>query len=148
MTDHTEGPLAVLHRITRENVAKGGAIYEMTAGPIEQEENDRADEIEATVRIRQAQGREESRGGGVMTYTVVENTPGYLPESEPADFKEYSDAVQYANDLADELEDQGYETDRSWASRDNYYAISATNPEMIHDLGRIIEVIHLDEEEL
>ncbi len=78
-------------------------------------------------------------------YTVVENTPGYLPESEPADFEEYADAVAYANELADELEEQGYVTDRSWASRDNYYAIQATTSERIHDLGRVIEVIREEE---
>lgn len=71
---------------------------------------------------------------------VVENTPGYLPESEPADFAEYVDAVAYANELADELEEDGYTCDRSWASRDNFYAINCTR-DGSHDLGRVIEVI-------
>lgn len=31
-------------------------------GPVEQQETDRADEIEATVRIKQAQERQEGRG--------------------------------------------------------------------------------------
>ena len=75
-------------------------------------------------------------------YVVVENTPGYLPESEPAEFDEYADAVAYANELADELEEQGYTTDRSWASQDNMYAISATRSDTVApDLGRVIEVI-------
>lgn len=73
-------------------------------------------------------------------FTVVENTPGYLPESESPTFTDYDDAVAYANSLADELEEAGYTTDRSVASRDNYYAISATTGET-HDLGRSIEVI-------
>jgi hypothetical protein len=78
-------------------------------------------------------------------YLVIENTPGYLPDSDPAEFTEYADAVAYANELADELEDQGFTTDRSWASRDNYYAISATDPNKTHDLGRTIEIV-LDQE--
>jgi hypothetical protein len=79
-----------------------------------------------------------------MEYEVIENTPGYLPDvDEPATFEDYSDAVAYANELADELEEQGYTTDRSWASRDNFYAISATTNEP-HDLGRWIEVVRVE----
>jgi len=74
-------------------------------------------------------------------YLVIENTPGYMPDSEPAEFAEYTDAVSYANELADDLEEEGYTTDRSWASRDNGYAINATTTEKIHDLGRTIEVV-------
>ena len=80
-----------------------------------------------------------------MSFLVIENTPGYMPESEPAEFEEYADAVAYADELADELEEQGYVTDRSWASRDNYYAVNATTDEKIYDLGRTIEVIRLSE---
>lgn len=79
-------------------------------------------------------------------YAVVENTPGYLPETEPAEFDEYADAVAYANELADELEELGYETDRSWASRNNYYAISAERSDTVApDLGRTIEVVNAEE---
>ena len=76
-----------------------------------------------------------------MSYLVIENTPGYMPDDESAEFDEYADAVDYANALADELEDNGYEVDRSWASRDNSFAINATTPAKIHDLGRTIEVV-------
>jgi hypothetical protein len=77
------------------------------------------------------------------TYLVIESTPGYLPESDdPAEFAEYADAVAYANELADELEAQGYTADRSWASRDNYYAIHAERSDTVApDLGRTIEVV-------
>lgn len=81
-----------------------------------------------------------------MSYLVIENTPGYMPESEPVEFDDYNNAVAYANELANELEDDGYTTDRSWASRDNYYAINATTDAKIHDLGRSIEVVLAEEE--
>ena len=80
-----------------------------------------------------------------MTYLVIENTPGYMPDVEPAEFDDYAEAVAYANELADELEEEGYTTDRGWASRDNFYAINATHWDRIHDLGRTIEVT-LDQE--
>jgi hypothetical protein len=68
------------------------------------------------------------------TYLVIESTPGYLPESDdPAEFAEYADAVAEA---------QGYTADRSWASRDNYYAIHAERSDTVApDLGRTIEVV-------
>ena len=76
------------------------------------------------------------------TYIVIENTPGYLPDSESADFDNYADACEYANQLADELEEQGYATDRSWASGTNHYAIMATRGDTVApDLGRTIEVV-------
>lgn len=78
----------------------------------------------------------------MQNYIVIESTPGYMPEAdEPAEFDNYADAVAYANELADELEEQGYTTDRSWASRDNYYAIKAERTDTVApDLGRYIEV--------
>lgn len=78
-------------------------------------------------------------------YLVIENTPGYLPDVEPAEFEDYADAVAYANELADELEEQGYKADRSWASRDNSYAIHAERSDTVApDLGRNIEVVRDD----
>ena len=76
-------------------------------------------------------------------FLVIEGTPSYLPDAdEPADFVEYSDAVAYANELADELEADGYSTDRSLASADNMYAICATRSDTVTpDLGRIIQVV-------
>lgn len=81
------------------------------------------------------------------TYFVIEATPGYLPDAdEPAEFDEYSDAVAYANERADELEATGYFiVDRSWASRDNGYAIHCErNDTVAPDLGRTIEVVRSD----
>lgn len=77
-------------------------------------------------------------------FIVIESTPDYLPDAdEPAEFEDYADAVAYANELADELEEQGYECDRSWASSGNYYAIKCALPRedrVAPDLGRFIAV--------
>lgn len=82
------------------------------------------------------------------TYVVIESTPGYMPEDcDPFVTDDYSAAVAYANELADELEEQGYECDRSWASSNNYYAIKCELPReatVAPDLGRFI-AIELDE---
>ena len=76
-------------------------------------------------------------------YAVVESTPGYLPDTTPMQFEQYSDAVDYAKELAMELEEQGYTCDYSWASRDNYYAIKCTRGDTVApDLGRVIEVVY------
>jgi hypothetical protein len=74
-------------------------------------------------------------------FYVTEYSPGYLPDSDdPALFDDYRDAVDYANELADELEDDGYITDRGWASSDNLYAIHATDPDSIGGRDRIISI--------
>lgn len=75
-------------------------------------------------------------------YIVIESTPGYMPDAdEPATFEEYADAVEYVNELADELESQGYSTDRGYASADNLYAVYATRGDTVApDLGRFIAV--------
>jgi hypothetical protein len=77
-----------------------------------------------------------------MTYIVIENTPGYMPDSDdPFVTDDYSAAVAYANELADQLEDDGYDCDRSWASSGNYYAIHCTRSDTVApDLGRTIAV--------
>ena len=83
----------------------------------------------------------------VSGYIVIENTPGYMPESDdPFVTQSYEEAVRYANELADELEEQGYTVDRSWASADNYTCIHATKPDEPHDLGRVIQVMNHEEE--
>jgi hypothetical protein len=79
-------------------------------------------------------------------YVVIENTPGYLPDADdPAVFDAYEDAVAYANELCDELEADGYEVDRSWASSGNYFAAHAERSDTVApDLGRFVAV-ELDE---
>ena len=77
----------------------------------------------------------------MAAFYVIENTPGYLPDAEPVDFDDYADAVAYAHELADELEEQGYVTNRSWASADNLLCIEAHRTDTVApDLGRFIAI--------
>jgi hypothetical protein len=72
-------------------------------------------------------------------WIVIENTPGYLPDDDdPFETDDYHEACEHAESLAVELEEQGYDCDRSWASSGNYFAISCTRDE--RDLGRWIAV--------
>lgn len=77
----------------------------------------------------------------MTSYVVIESTPGYMPDSDdPLVTDVYADAVAYVNELCDELEDQGYTCDRSWASGSNYYAAYCTRTDSEHDLGRYISI--------
>lgn len=66
-------------------------------------------------------------------WLVIENTPGHMPDSEPADFRTKRQAMAYAASLANELREQGYQVT---GSHGNY---TAEHPDRIHDLGRVIE---------
>ena len=67
-------------------------------------------------------------------WVVVENTPGYLPDNDPAQFYALQPAQEYAHDLADELRESGYKV---WGNkRDGYYGELHDN-----DLGRVIEIM-------
>ena len=83
-------------------------------------------------------------------FLVIENTPGYLPDSEPAEFTEYAEAVAYMNELAAEYEndpDGDYTVEYGIASRDNFAAVIVHDNSRIHDLGRVIEVIRDDDDD-
>lgn len=67
-------------------------------------------------------------------YVVVENTPGYMPDSEPVEFTNRREAGQYALSLARELREQGYRVTGN--TRDGYYAERDAD-----DLGRIIKIL-------
>lgn len=67
-------------------------------------------------------------------YVVVENTPGYLPDEEPAEFTNRREAGQYALSLARELRTQGYQVKGNM--RVGYYAERDAD-----DLGRIIKIL-------
>ena len=66
-------------------------------------------------------------------YHVVENTPGYLPESDPYTTTSRRDAERYAAQLAAELREEGY---RVRGARGDYYAERDAD-----DLGRVVEVM-------
>jgi hypothetical protein len=83
----------------------------------------------------------------MTTYIVIESTPGYLPEDDdPFITDDYQDATAHAHQLADELHQDGWCCDRSWASADNYLAIYCTRTDSEHDLGRFIAVQRCEEE--
>lgn len=77
-------------------------------------------------------------------YIVIENTPGYLPEEDdPFVTDDYSAAVTYMNERADEYEndpDGNYRVERGWASRNNYAAVMVYDDNKAYDLGRSITV--------
>jgi hypothetical protein len=84
-----------------------------------------------------------------MAFIVIESTPGYMPENDdPFVTDSYEDAVAHAHELANELEDQGYVCDRSWASGGNYLAIHCELPRgetVAPDLGRNISIENAEE---
>jgi len=90
-------------------------------------------------------------------YTVIESTPGYLPEDDdPAVFDELSDALVYASDrlsnLLDHIYDgQVYGTDEGYTGwkivgtlQDDHSVVVYDNSRT-HDLGRVIAVVEYEE---
>lgn len=75
-----------------------------------------------------------------MKYHVVENTPGYLPDTVPTCFKSRRAAESAAADLAREFREDGY---RTYGSA-RIGLIHAERDE--HDLGRVIEIIECEED--
>ena len=73
-------------------------------------------------------------------YHVVENTPGYLPDSEPACFRSRRAAEAYAASLAHELREDGYHCSGSARRGDIYCEQDA------EDLGRVIEISPCEED--
>jgi hypothetical protein len=79
-----------------------------------------------------------------MSYVVIENTPGYLPDDyDPPVFDDYASAVEYLNDRAAEYADDpdgNYRVEVGWASADNYAAVMVWDDDKTHDLGRYIGI--------
>ncbi len=78
-----------------------------------------------------------------VSYVVVENTPGYMPDDEPFFTDDYSQAVEYLNDRAKEYEDDEsgvYTVEYGIASCDNLAAVLIHDSSKSHDLGRYIAV--------
>ncbi|MGH7382947.1 MAG: hypothetical protein ACREKR_12085 [Candidatus Methylomirabilales bacterium] len=72
------------------------------------------------------------------TYTVVENTPGYLPETDAYETTNRRDAERMASGLARDLREMGYRTTgsaRSGFIRADYGDTSS------HFLGRVVEIL-------
>jgi hypothetical protein len=76
---------------------------------------------------------------GPRRYSVVENTPGFLPNEEPETFHTRSKATAYMVTLANEYrDDDEYKVHGN--AKDGYYIEDTTKFE---DLGRVIEVVDL-----
>ena len=69
-------------------------------------------------------------------YVVVENTPGYLPDSDPKKYDTYEAAVAYSDDLAAQLREAGYV-----CLRDGDGGYECEFPTAPYDLYRVIELI-------
>lgn len=76
---------------------------------------------------------------------VVENTPGYLPESDPATFDTEQEARDYAKSLADEFREEARYRKPGAIRSDGFggYVIGEPNS---GDLGRVIEVMVCEEQ--
>lgn len=97
-------------------------------------------------------------------YAVIENTPGYMPENDdPPTFDEFSEALNYLHDYRKEL------MDAEWAweivegeeffclqieevvyegnvmSGDVYAGFHYTDIRKTHDLGRVVEIVEVEE---
>jgi hypothetical protein len=90
---------------------------------------------------------------GTMSYVVIENTPGYLPdEDEPAVFSDLESARTYASDLLSSLLDHLlYDTDdlsvlNISGSFQEDRSVYVTDTRRAHDLGRVIEILDYNEE--
>ena len=77
----------------------------------------------------------------IRGYHVLESTPGYMPEVEPAHFNSKRAAHEYAQGLARELREAGY---RVSGARGDYYG---ERPRDSYDLGRVIETVWCEEPE-
>ena len=73
-------------------------------------------------------------------YHVVENTPGYLPESEPSCHSSLREAREAALEMKHQLREEGYHV--SGSLRAGYF-YAVLNHE---DLGRVIEIIEMEGE--
>jgi hypothetical protein len=70
-------------------------------------------------------------------FCVVENTPGYLPDSDPFECEDLEQAKAVAEGLADELEEDGY--DISGNDDGTFYYAER------EDDDRVIEIIEVPE---
>lgn len=84
-----------------------------------------------------------------MTFVVIENTPGYMPEDDdPPTFDDYTEAVAYLNERAAEYADDpdaNYRVEYGIASADNLAAVLVYDDDKSHDLGRVIQIVRDDD---
>lgn len=73
-------------------------------------------------------------------YSVVQNTPGYMPDNEPEFFRTLAEARNYALELVAILREDGYKVKGS--AKDRYWR-GTTGGEW--DLGQVIEIYEWEE---
>jgi len=88
-----------------------------------------------------------------MNYTVIEYTPGYLPEDDdPPVFDQYAQALNYLMEERKRIEDDGWDygdgdyqaLEFSDGMQDGWF--SYTNTKLSHDLGRVVVIVPVEEE--
>lgn len=77
-------------------------------------------------------------------WTVIESTPGYLPESDPALFTNKRDAERYAAELARELRELGYAVTGS-ARFGVYWAEHEDLPRRMIEVLPVEDEVYIDE---
>jgi len=86
-----------------------------------------------------------------MNYSVIESTPGYLPEDDdPPVFDQYSEAFNFLVDCRKDVEadEYNYEDEEFMIEfvdelEDGYFVYY--DKRKMHDLGRIVEIVPLEE---
>lgn len=82
-----------------------------------------------------------------MSYAIIESTPGYLPEDDdPPVFDQYNEALNYLIDRYHELEDADEERVLEFKTDFKNGYFSYTDFRKMHDLGRIVEIVPVEEE--
>lgn len=96
-------------------------------------------------------------------YAVIESTPGYLPEDDdPPQFDQYNEALNYLHDCRTELFDDDYSYSYPPEDKDGdpvfeldigevggvppYKSFTYYDKRKMHDLGRIVEIVPVEED--
>ena len=78
-------------------------------------------------------------------YIMIENMPGYLPESDdPPTFDNYSDAMKALDKYWHELMNDNYDCGTIVNGQFTYYPEDASE----HNLGRNVEIISAEEQDI
>jgi len=88
-----------------------------------------------------------------MTYVVISNTPGYMPDDDPAMFDSLAEASEYLREevvrYCESFDEADMEYEVSWTHDETAkHALSAyvTEPSRTHDLGRAFEIVESEDD--
>lgn len=76
-------------------------------------------------------------------YVVVENTPGYLPEDEPFETADFTEAEGYAQERAQEVAEARAEYDSTanlYRESETLWRVTSDYP---HTLDRVVEILEV-----